>query len=143
MPEKPGARRIVPKVTGTAALLVQERSPPARVVAGALSADDFAAERRRMQFLETVIGVIAAMLTSLSYIPQVKKVRAGQSTEDLSSRTLIALTAGLLLWVVYGSIKADWIIIAANIAGTCLTAYVLYHKLQERQETGKASARRG
>ena len=83
------------------------------------------------------------MLTSLSYIPQVRKVRAGQSTEDLSSRTLIALTAGLLLWVVYGSIKADWIIIAANITGTCLTAYVLYHKLQERQGTSKASARRG
>ena len=143
MPEKPGARGIVPKAMGTIASLVQERSPSARVIASALSDDDLAAKRRRMQFLETVIGVIAAMLTSLSYIPQVRKVRAGQSTEDLSSRTLIALTAGLLLWVVYGSIKADWIIIAANITGTCLTAYVLHHKLQERQGTSKASARRG
>ena len=96
-----------------------------------------------MQFLETAIGVIAAMLTSLSYIPQVKKVRAGQSTEDLSLRTLIALTCGLVLWIVYGAIKADWIIIAANITGTCLTGYVLYHKLQERQGPGKASMRRG
>jgi len=96
-----------------------------------------------MQFIETVIGVIAALLTSLSYIPQVKKVRTGQSTEDLSSRTLIALTSGLVLWVVYGVFKADWIIVAANIMGTALTGYVLYHKLQERQEAGKASMRRG
>ena len=96
-----------------------------------------------MQFPETVIGVIAAMLTSLSYIPQVKKVRAGQPTEDLSSRTLIALTSGLLLWVVYGFLKADWIIIAANITGTCLTGYVLHHTLQERQGTVKASMRGG
>jgi MtN3 and saliva related transmembrane protein len=88
-----------------------------------------------MQFLETVIGVIAAMLTSLSYIPQVKKVRAGQPTKDLSSRTLIALTSGLVLWVVYGAAKADWIIIAANLVGTSLTGFVLYHKLRERDRS--------
>ena len=91
-----------------------------------------------MQFLETIIGVVAAMLTSLSYIPQVKKVRAGQPTDDLSLRTLIALTCGLVLWVIYGIVKADWIIIAANITGTCLTGYVLYHKLHERHGAAKA-----
>ena len=96
-----------------------------------------------MPFLETAIGVIAAMLTSLSYIPQVKKLRAGQSTEDLSLRTLIALTCGLVLWVVYGLIKGDWIIIAANIAGASLTGYVLYHKLQERRGTAKPATERG
>ena len=96
-----------------------------------------------MQLLETAIGVIAAMLTSLSYIPQVKKVRAGQPTEDLSLRTLIALTCGLVLWVVYGAIKGDWIIIAANITGTSLTGYVLYHKLQERHDAAKTAAEHG
>jgi MtN3 and saliva related transmembrane protein len=93
-----------------------------------------------MQFLETAIGLIAAMLTSLSYFPQVKKVRAGQSTEDLSLRTLVALTCGLMLWVVYGAIKGDWIIIAANTTGTSLTGYVLYHKLQERHGAAKPAA---
>jgi MtN3 and saliva related transmembrane protein len=52
-----------------------------------------------MQFLETVVGAIAALLSSLSYIPQVKKVWSGQPTDDLSSRALIALTSGLVLWV--------------------------------------------
>jgi MtN3 and saliva related transmembrane protein len=96
-----------------------------------------------MQFLETAIGVIAAMLTSLSYIPQVKKVRAGQSTEDLSLRTLIALTCGLVLWVAYGAVKADWIIIAANVTGTGLTGYVLYHKLQARHGAAKPATEHG
>ena len=96
-----------------------------------------------MQIFETAIGVIAAMLTSLSYVPQVRKVRAGQSTADLSSRMLIALTSGLGLWVVYGAVKADWIIVAANVVGTSLTGYVLYHKLHERQRPGRASMKHG
>jgi MtN3 and saliva related transmembrane protein len=85
-----------------------------------------------MHFVETAVGLTAALLSSLSYIPQVKKVWSGQPTDDLSSRTLIALTSGLLLWVVYGAIKADWIIILANLAGTSLTGFVLYYKLRER-----------
>jgi len=58
--------------------------------------------------------------------------------EDLSSRMLIALTSGLALWVLYGAVKADWIIIAANVVGTSLTGYVLYHKLHERQGVDEA-----
>lgn len=59
------------------------------------------------------------------------KVRAGQSTRDLSLHTLATLTTGLLLWIVYGAIKADWIIVSANLVGTCLTGFVLYRKLRE------------
>jgi MtN3 and saliva related transmembrane protein len=88
-----------------------------------------------MPFLETVVGAIAALLSSLSYIPQVKKVWSGQPTDDLSSRTLIALTSGLVLWVAYGAIKADWIIVAANLVGASLTGFVLYHKLRERDRS--------
>jgi MtN3 and saliva related transmembrane protein len=75
--------------------------------------------------IETVIGATAALLSSLSYIPQVRKVWAGQPTDVLSLRTLIALTAGLSLWVVYGGFKSDWIIAAANLTGACLTGFVL------------------
>lgn len=92
-----------------------------------------------MHFIETFIGIVAAMLSSLSYIPQVRKVWSGQPTEDLSSRTLIALTCGLVLWVVYGAIKPDWIIVVANSIGAALTGYVLFHKLKE-QASGGATA---
>ena len=51
---------------------------------------------------------------------------------------LIDLTSGLALWVLYGAVKADWIIIAANVVGTSLTGYVLYHKLHERQGVDEA-----
>ena len=43
------------------------------------------------------IGVCAAVLTSLSYIPQVRKAWPRGSTADLSLKMLIALTIGLAL----------------------------------------------
>jgi MtN3 and saliva related transmembrane protein len=47
--------------------------------------------------LITIIGLLAAALTSLSYIPQVKKALPAGSTEDLSSKTLAVFAAGLAL----------------------------------------------
>jgi hypothetical protein len=41
---------------------------------------------------------------------------------------------GLALWVVYDAVKADWIIIAVNLAGS-LTGFVIYHKLRERDRS--------
>jgi MtN3 and saliva related transmembrane protein len=42
---------------------------------------------------------------------------AAGSTSDLSLKTLLALTTGLPLWVVYGLVRSDRIIVAANSVG--------------------------
>ena len=49
--------------------------------------------------LITIIGLLATALTSLSYIPQVKKALPRGSTDDLSSKMLGVLAAGLALWI--------------------------------------------
>ena len=46
---------------------------------------------------------------------------------------LLVLTAGLLLWVGYGLLKADWVIVAANSVGAALTGTVL--ALQDARHT--------
>ena len=53
------------------------------------------------------IGLLAACLTSLSYIPQVRKASAAGAAEDLSLRTLAILGFGLALWIIYGAIKSN------------------------------------
>ena len=63
---------------------------------------------------------MAAMLTSLSYIPQVRKAWPRGSTDDLSFRTLGILAAGLSLWIAYGLAKSDAVIIVANAVGLFL-----------------------
>jgi MtN3 and saliva related transmembrane protein len=77
------------------------------------------------------IGVCAAVLTSLSYIPQVRKAWPRGSTADLSLKMLIALTTGLLLWIAYGLLKSDWVIVAANSVGAILSGTVLAFKIRD------------
>jgi MtN3 and saliva related transmembrane protein len=77
------------------------------------------------------VGACAALLTSLSYIPQVQKAWPRGSTSDLSLKMLVALTTGLLLWIGYGLLRGDWVIVAANGAGAALSASVLAFKIRD------------
>jgi len=76
-------------------------------------------------------GAGAAFLSSLSYVPQVRKAWPRGSTADLSLTMLLVLTAGLSLWVVYGLLRGDWMIVAANAAGAALTGTVLGFKIRD------------
>jgi MtN3 and saliva related transmembrane protein len=77
------------------------------------------------------IGICAAVLTSLSYLPQVQKARPRGSTSDLSLKMLLALTTGLLLWIAYGLVRGDWIIVTANSVGAALSGSVLAFKIRD------------
>jgi MtN3 and saliva related transmembrane protein len=89
-----------------------------------------------IQSLTPWIGVLAAGLTSLSYIPQVRKAWPRGSTSDLSLRMLVALTSGLLLWVLYGVVKGDWVIVIANCIGSALSGSVLAFKIRDMRAGG-------
>lgn len=80
---------------------------------------------------------IAAFLTSLSYVPQVRKAWPRGSTDDLSLFMLATLTLGLGLWIIYGSIRGDWMIVAANAVGATLAAIVLGCKVRDLKSRGR------
>jgi len=79
----------------------------------------------------TVIGLVAAALTSLAYLPQAYKVIRRGSTHDLSLKTLAALCTGLALGVCYGFLIDDAVIILANAVGASLAGFVLACKLRD------------
>lgn len=83
--------------------------------------------------LDTFIGGLAAFCTTVSYIPQVKKVWATHETGDLSLKMLLILSAGLALWVLYGVLKSDWVIIIANAVSLALLANLIWFKLREKR----------
>ena len=85
------------------------------------------------------IGICAAVLTSLSYLPQVQKARPRGSTSNLSLKMLLALTTGLLLWIAYGLARGDWIIVAANSVGAALSGSVLAFKIRDMRSERRGS----
>jgi len=63
---------------------------------------------------ETVLGIIAGVLTSVSMLPQLIKVLKEKNAENLSWIMLTILILGLGLWVWYGVLKDDIPIIISN-----------------------------
>lgn len=82
-----------------------------------------------MSTFGTVIGLAAAVCTTTSNLPQLKKAWTTGQTDDISLKTLLLLGCGLALWVVYGVLKEDIVIVLANGVSLALLAGLLYLKL--------------
>ena len=79
--------------------------------------------------IDTVVGTAAAICTTLSYFPQLKKSWETGETGDLSRKMLVLLAGGLGLWIIYGALKADLVIIAANTVSLAMLLCILWIKL--------------
>ena len=82
-----------------------------------------------MSTFATVIGLVAAACTTAANFPQLKKAWTTGQTDDISLKTLLLFACGLGLWVVYGVLQKDMIIILANGISLALIAGLLYLKL--------------
>lgn len=63
---------------------------------------------------ETLIGIGASVFTATSLIPQLIKIVKEKKAEDISLMMLAVLFTGLALWIWYGFLKNDLIIIISN-----------------------------
>ena len=76
-----------------------------------------------------LVGYVAALLTTISNIPQALKIIRTRETKDVSVRTYLFLFTGLLLWIVYGFLREDIPLIVANIISALVCGTVLFLKL--------------
>jgi MtN3 and saliva related transmembrane protein len=73
----------------------------------------------------TIVGSAAAMCTTLSFVPQLVKIRR-QGGRDLSDGMLMLYLLGLTLWLAYGvRIEAAEVIAANVVAGTLVIAAMI------------------
>lgn len=77
-----------------------------------------------------IIGFLAAIFTTVSYLPQVIKTLKTKETKDISMLMYIILSAGLCLWFVYGILLNDIPIIVANGITFVLASIVLLFKMK-------------
>ena len=79
--------------------------------------------------LVQLIGFAAGSLTTLAYVPQVVRTWRTRSTKDLSLSMLVALCAGVSLWLIYGIALGAWPIIIANAVTVVLSLVLIVFKL--------------
>ena len=64
--------------------------------------------------LVNLVGIAASIFTAVSMLPQLIKLLREKKANDVSLGMLAVLLGGLCLWIWYGSIKDDKIIIISN-----------------------------
>jgi MtN3 and saliva related transmembrane protein len=78
----------------------------------------------------TIIGLLAAVVSTVGFAPQVIKVYKTRMTRDLSLGSYIILFSGLFLWFIYGLLLGDVPIISGNAIACAMAAYIVYMKLK-------------
>ena len=77
-----------------------------------------------------LIGAVAAVLTTVAFVPQVWRVWKTRSARDLSLLMYSTFTCGVALWFVYGLLLGAWPIILCNGLTLLLAGTVLAMKLR-------------
>jgi MtN3 and saliva related transmembrane protein len=77
-----------------------------------------------------IIGAVAAVLTTSSFLPQAVKVVRTGDTAAISLAMYLLFTAGVTLWLVYGLLTSQWSIIIANGVTILLAATILVMKVR-------------
>jgi MtN3 and saliva related transmembrane protein len=77
-----------------------------------------------------IIGYIAAILTTLAYIPQTIKVVRSKHTTSLSLVMYTFLSGGVGLWLVYGILIESPSLILANSLSLMMIMVILLMKIR-------------
>jgi len=74
-----------------------------------------------------ILGYTAGAITSLTFLPQVIKTLKEKSARDVSMMMFIIAVVNQTMWVVYGALLSNWVIILTNavILSMSLTMIIL------------------
>ena len=75
------------------------------------------------------LGYGAAMLTTLSFVPQAWHTFQTRDVSGISLGMYSAFTLGVLLWLVYGVMLGAWPVIVANFVTLGLASCILVMKV--------------
>ncbi len=83
--------------------------------------------------LTTIVGLIAATLTTISFLPQAIKIIRTKDTSGLSVQMYIVFTTGVFFWLSYGVLINDLPVIIANAITLMFSAIILSHLIKYRK----------
>lgn len=80
-----------------------------------------------------IIGLIAACLTTSSFLPQVLMVIKTKDTKSISLKMYSIFVMGTALWIFYGLSTNNMPIVLANSITEMLALIILYYKVKEKK----------
>lgn len=78
----------------------------------------------------TLLGLIAGIITTSSFIPQLVKSWRTHHTKDLSLPMYVTLDIGILLWLLYGILTNDLPVLLANGVAFILSTTIIALKIK-------------
>ncbi len=82
-----------------------------------------------MEIIE-IVGYLAAIFTTISFIPQVLKVIKDKQTRNISLQMYLIFSTGVFFWFIYGLLINSLPIIIANFFTLSFALIILIYKLK-------------
>lgn len=86
-----------------------------------------------------IIGLIAAFLTTASFLPQALLVVKTRKTEGISLTMYSMFTVGVAGWLIYGLLAGSLPVVLANAITLVLAAIILTIKIQSVRTKWRAA----
>jgi len=77
-----------------------------------------------------IVGLLAALLTTASFVPQVYKTWKSKSADSLSLTMYLVFFVGIVLWLIYGIHLKSLAMIVANSITAVLSLLLIIFKLR-------------
>lgn len=82
--------------------------------------------------LTDLVGTLAAILTTISFLPQALHTFRTKDVRGISLGMYSAFTLGVALWLAYGLLLGAWPVVIANCVTLALASAILVMKLRYR-----------
>jgi len=80
-------------------------------------------------FLADAVGMAAATLTTLCWLPQAIRILRTRDTRAISLVTQLVFAGGITLWLVYGLLIGSWPVIVSNVLTLVLVGAIIILKI--------------
>ena len=80
-----------------------------------------------------LIGLAAAACTTFSLLPQIIKILRTKDTSGISLVMYSMFTSGILLWLIYGILRNDIPVIAANAVTVIFAILILIYTFRNKR----------
>lgn len=77
-----------------------------------------------------ILGYAAGAITSLTFLPQVIKTWKEKSARDVSLVMFVIAAINEVMWIVYGALLDNWVIILTNAIVLAMSLTMIWLKLR-------------